>query len=195
MSEAASAAGEDRGDGAAYAFWTRDTVRFSDIDRYGHINNVAVATYCETGRVEFAEKLWPGSTAGEGAGWVIVKLTVTFLAQAHYPGQVEIGTRVEKVGRTSCVLGQGLFKNGTCFATAEAVLVWLDLADGGRPAVFPAALRERLHAEVARPQLRATTDARGAARQSSPESPHFRIRSLRSAAIASNCAYVWRVLM
>jgi acyl-CoA thioester hydrolase len=137
--------------------WTRDTVRFSDIDRYRHINNVAVATYCETGRVEFAEKLWPGSTAGEGAGWVIVKLTVTFLAQAHYPGQVEIGTRVERVGRTSCVLGQGLFKDGACFATGEAVLVWLDLADGGRPAPFPPAMRDCLDAEASRPQLEAAS--------------------------------------
>jgi acyl-CoA thioester hydrolase len=154
MSEA-SADRKHRTDRSAYAFWTRDTVRFSDIDRYRHINNVAVATYCETGRVEFAEKLWPGSTAGEGAGWVIAKLTVTFLAQAHYPGQVEIGTRVERVGRTSCVFGQGVFKDGACFATAEAVMVWLDLADGGRAAPFPPAMRDRLEAEASRPQLEA----------------------------------------
>jgi acyl-CoA thioester hydrolase len=153
VSEAASTATTDRDNPSGYAFWTRDTVRFSDIDRYRHINNVAVATYCETGRVEFAEKLWPGSTAGEHAGWVIAKLTVTFLAQAHYPGHVEIGSRIESVGRTSCVLGQGLFKDGVCFATGESVLVWLDLADGGRPADFPPALRERLRAEAAHRQL------------------------------------------
>ena len=153
VSEAASTATRDRADPSGYAFWTRDTVRFSDIDRYRHINNVAVATYCETGRIEFAEKLWPGSTAGEHAGWVIVKLTVTFLAQAHYPGHVEIGTRVESVGRTSCSFGQGLFKDGVCFATGEAVMVWLHLADGGRPVGFPAAMRERLKAEAAHRQL------------------------------------------
>lgn len=141
---------DDRASVTAYDFWTRDIVRFSDIDRYRHINNVAVATYCETGRVEFAEWLWPGSTAGEGSGWVIVRLTVTYLAQAHYPGQVEIGTRVERVGRTSCTLGQGLFKDGVCFASAESVLVWLALADGGRPASFPDALGQRLNAEARR---------------------------------------------
>jgi acyl-CoA thioester hydrolase len=155
MSERTPSVAKERTDQSAYAFWTRDTVRFSDIDRYRHINNVAVATYCETGRVEFAEKLWSGSTAGEGAGWVIAKLTVTFLAQAHYPGHVEIGTRVEGVGRTSCTFGQGLFKDGVCFATAEAVLVWLDLADGGRPVPFPRALAERLHTEALRPELTA----------------------------------------
>ena len=50
MSEDASIVARERTDRSAYAFWTRDTVRFSDIDRYRHINNVAVATYCETGR-------------------------------------------------------------------------------------------------------------------------------------------------
>lgn len=139
----------------AYAFWTRDTVRFSDVDRYRHINNVAIATYCETGRVEFAEALWPGSTAGEGAGWVIVVLTVHFLAQGTYPGDTEIGTRVERVGRTSCSLGQGLFKDGVCFATSEAVLVWIDITTG-KPAPFPAALAARLAAEATQPTLRSS---------------------------------------
>lgn len=139
----------------AYAFWTRDTVRFSDLDRYRHINNVAIATYCETGRVEFAEALWPGSTAGEGAGWVIVVLTVHFLAQGTYPGDTEIGTRVERVGRTSCRLGQGLFKDGVCFATSEAVLVWIDITTG-KPAPFPEALAARLAAEATQPTLRSS---------------------------------------
>jgi acyl-CoA thioester hydrolase len=145
----------DRCDRTRYAYWTRDVVRFSDVDRYRHINNVAIATYCETGRVEYAEALWPGSTAGEGAGWVIVQLTVTFRAQAHYPGEAEIGTRIERVGRTSATVGQGLFKDGTCFATSEAIIVWTDLAAGGRAAPFPAALGERLRAECERPTLTA----------------------------------------
>lgn len=132
-----------RRDRRSYAFWTQDTVRFSDVDRYRHINNVAIATYCETGRVAFAEALWPGSTAGDTAGWVIVRLSVAFIAQAHYPGVVDIGTRVERVGRTSCGLGQGLFKDGVCFATGEAVLVWADL-ETGRAAAFPPELEQRL---------------------------------------------------
>ena len=153
MAETTEIGGGQRTDAGTYVFWTRDTVRFSDVDRYRHINNVAIATYCETGRVEFAERLWPGSTAGETAGWVIVKLTVAFLAQAHYPGEVRIGTRVERVGRTSATIGQGLFKDGTCFATSEAVLVWVDLGQGGGPVPFPPGLDARLQAEATRPAL------------------------------------------
>ncbi len=148
MTGTAPAPNIDLTDPAAFSFWTRDTVRFADMDRYRHINNVAVATYCETGRVEFAEHLMPGSTSGEGTGWVILRLTVNYLAQAHYPGHVEIGTRVDRVGRSSCSIGQGLFKDGVCFATSEAVLVWLDLGEGGRPAPIPDMLRARMLADA-----------------------------------------------
>jgi acyl-CoA thioester hydrolase len=152
------APGIDLTDRAAFVFWTRDTVRFSDMDRYRHINNIAIATYCETGRVEFAEKLMPGSTSGEGAGWVILRLTVNFLAQAHYPGDVEIGTRVDRVGRSSCAIGQGLFKDRVCFATSEAVLVWLDIEDGGRPAPIPDELRARMLANAGHVPAAPATD-------------------------------------
>jgi acyl-CoA thioester hydrolase len=153
MGETERATAFDRRDPKAYEFWTRDTVRFSDVDRYRHVNNVAIATYCETGRVEYAEALWPGSTAGNGDGWVIVRLTITYLSQAHYPGQVEIGTRVERVGRSSCGVGQGLFKDGVCFATSEAVIVWLD--GSGQAAPFPEGLDVRLRQEAVVPRLTA----------------------------------------
>lgn len=141
----------DLTDPASFVFWTRDNVRFSDIDRYRHINNVAMATYCESGRVEFAEKLMPGSTSGEGAGWVILRLTISYLAQAHYPGYVDIGTRVDRIGSSSCTICQGLFKDEVCFATSEAVLVWLDLEGGGRPTPIPDELRHRMMTQAAVP--------------------------------------------
>jgi acyl-CoA thioester hydrolase len=131
-------------DPAAYAHFTRDKVRFSDIDRYRHINNVATATYCETGRVEWAEFVWPGSTSGDDDGWVIASLGVEFLVPAYYPGDVVIGTRVLTIGRSSCRIGQGLFKDEVCFATAEAVLVWVDLAKGGRATPLPPDLVAKL---------------------------------------------------
>ncbi len=109
-----------------YPHWTDDIVRFADLDRLNHVNNVAFATYCESGRVDFLESSWPGSTAGTGIGWVIAEFRLKYLAAAHYPNSVRIGTRVLHVGNSSLLLGQGLFIAGECFATAESVLVWAD---------------------------------------------------------------------
>jgi hypothetical protein len=46
-----------------------------------------------------------------------------------------------------------LFKDGVCFASSEAVIVWLDLADGGRAVPIPPDLAERLLSEVRRPTV------------------------------------------
>ncbi len=109
-----------------YRHWTDDLVRFADLDRLNHVNNVAFATYSESGRVDFLEHLWPGCTDGSGIGWVIAEFKLKYLAAGHYPNPVRIGTRVLHVGNSSVVLGQGLFIGDNCFATAESVLVWAD---------------------------------------------------------------------
>ncbi len=126
-----------------FPFWTREIIRFADLDRYGHVNNVAFAVFAESGRIHFFEEVTPGSTSGSGDGWVIVKLTVDFLAQAHYPGEVDVGSRITRLGNSSCVLVQGLFNDGRCFGTSEAVCVWADVA-AARSLPMPADVRAGL---------------------------------------------------
>jgi acyl-CoA thioester hydrolase len=138
----------DATDRATYAHWTQDKIRFADVDRYSHINNVAFAVYCETGRIEYLEHLLPGSTGGTGNGWLIASLHLQFRAQATYPGTVDIGARIGRIGRSSLSLLQGLFKDGLCFASAESVLVWADL-EAGRSQAFPASVRAVLESRAA----------------------------------------------
>ncbi|OMH29112.1 thioesterase family protein [Motiliproteus sp. MSK22-1] len=116
----------DLREAASYQYWADDIVRYADLDRLNHVNNVAFATYCETGRVDFLENLWPGCTEGSGTGWVIAEFKLKYLAAAYYPNQVRIGCKVLHIGNSSVILGQGLFINDSCFATAESVLVWAD---------------------------------------------------------------------
>jgi len=108
-----------------YPFRTADTIRYGDTDRQGHVNNAAFATFCETGRVAF---LFPAEQplASPGTSFVIARLLLDFLAEITWPGTVDIGTRVTKVGRSSFTLAQGLFQKGRCVATAESVVVLVD---------------------------------------------------------------------
>ena len=133
----------DLTDKASYAHWSSDIVRFADLDRLNHVNNVAFATYSESGRVDFLEHVEPGSTAGSGVGWVIAKLTVNFLAAAYYPGKVEIGNVVRRIGNSSILVDQGLFCADKCFGTCETVLVWADTLNETSLAL-PDPLKEKL---------------------------------------------------
>lgn len=110
---------------ADFPFQTYDKVRYADTDRQGHVNNAVFATFLETGRVEFLYN--PQSPlAAEGAAFVIVNLNLNLLAEINWPGRVEIGTAVTKVGRSSVSLVQGLFQDGRIVATAETVIVQMN---------------------------------------------------------------------
>ncbi len=104
---------------------TFDKLRYADTDRQGHINNAVFSTFLETGRVEvlYNPKL---PILGEGASFVIVSLKLDFLKEITWPGQVEIGTGLLKVGNSSMTVFQKLFQNGACVATAETVIVQVE---------------------------------------------------------------------
>lgn len=126
---------------------TFDKVRYADTDRQGHVNNAAFATFLETGRVEFLYDP-DNPLAADGASFVIVNLKLNFVSELHWPGRVEIGTAVTKIGSSSLTLSQGLFQNGRCAATAETVIVQVhDQTGKSHP------LTDRARAFLARRQL------------------------------------------
>lgn len=110
-----------------FPFKTYDKVRYADTDRQGHVNNAAFSTFLETGRVEFLYNP-RDPLAADGASFVIANLGLTFLSEITWPGRVDIGTGVAKVGNSSLRLFQGLFQEGRSVATAETVIVQMSEA-------------------------------------------------------------------
>jgi len=109
----------------AYPSRTSADIRYSDLDRQGHVNNAVFATFSEIGRVAFMyDPAHP--LASEGRSFVIARLLIDFRAELFWPGTVEIGTGVVKVGRSSFSLAQGIFNEGRLVATAEATIVMVD---------------------------------------------------------------------
>ncbi|MBX6369484.1 MAG: acyl-CoA thioesterase [Rhodospirillales bacterium] len=124
--------------------WTYDKLRYCDTDRQGHVNNAVFATFCETGRVAFLYNP-EDPFAPPGTEFVIVRLTLDFRAELRYPGRVDIGTRLLSIGRSSFRVAHGIFKDDTCHATAEAVMVLFD-GKTRRAVPIPESLRARLEA-------------------------------------------------
>lgn len=104
----------------AFALRTDDKLRYGDTDRQGHVNNAVFATFLETGRVEL---LYNEALADQGAAFVIARLELDFLAEVNWPGEVEIGTAVLDVGRSSFKLFQKVFQDGKPVAQAVTVIV------------------------------------------------------------------------
>ena len=106
---------------------THDVIRFGDLDPQGHVNNTVFATFFETGRVMLLHD--PGNgLRPPGATSVLARLDVNFLRELHWPGEVEIGTGIAEIGRSSYTFAQAIFEGNQCAATARATMVMIDAA-------------------------------------------------------------------
>jgi acyl-CoA thioester hydrolase len=128
-------------DRSIYPHWCSDTVRFSDQDAAGHINNVAICAYMETARLTFMRDLGMMAPREAGLRGISAGMTVSFLAESHWPGKIELGTGVLKVGTSSITVASAAFKDDLCIAAAEMTVVRLN---GKTPHPIDGPFREAL---------------------------------------------------
>jgi len=107
--------------------FTPVTIRFSDTDKLGHVNNVSIASYFEASRCELFDAVLKRAALGPDIDYVLARVAIDFKRELHYPGTVEVGGRFVRVGNRAITTGYGAFFNGACFATGEAVNVFFNL--------------------------------------------------------------------
>lgn len=110
---------------SAYPFSDTTETRFQDLDPLGHINNVAMAALFENGRVRFNRSLGLERRA-PGVRWLIARVEINYIAEAHFPDDVEIASGVGAIGSRSWSILSAAFQNGHCVATCDTVLVLTD---------------------------------------------------------------------
>jgi acyl-CoA thioester hydrolase len=97
-----------------------------DTDHLGHVNHNVFVNLLETGRIEIFLAEGNGLPSA-GCGLVLVSIHIDFLAEVFWPGTVEIGTRITRVGRSSVTTEQGIFQNGKCCATGVTVAAQMNM--------------------------------------------------------------------
>jgi len=123
-----------------------EAIRYADMDRQGHVNNAVYATFFESGRVNLFRDPSSGLDIPD-VETVIVRLEVDFLRELKWPGTVEVGTAVTRIGRTSLVLEQAVFGSTGCAALARVVMVLMDPATR-RPRPIPEGAIAKLKARM-----------------------------------------------
>lgn len=131
-------------DPAAYPVRAVVPSRFRDLDTLGHINNVAIGSFYEEGRAALNRTAFPTEYRRKHSmRMLIVDVHIAYIAEAHYPGDIEVRAGISHVGRTSYTIALALFQNGVCVGTCETVLV---NTDGENPAPLPEEGRKALEA-------------------------------------------------
>jgi acyl-CoA thioester hydrolase len=135
-------------DRTSFKIWTSHTIRYNDQDPLGHVNNAVYSTFFEAGRTAYIlPMLEEVADETNTLDFVLARITIEFVKELGYPGSVDIGTRLLRLGTKSMTISNAVFKTGTdeCVATCEAILVFFDLET--RASVEPPArLRAMLEA-------------------------------------------------
>ena len=118
---------------SVFRHWQRITIRSTDEDPLGHVNNCIYAAWIEVARVMLIRRYL--TVAPDGIDTALVSMTIDFLKETGFPGEVEVGARLLAIGRTSLRSGFGVFRDGHCLATSRCVNVFFDLTE--RRAVPP----------------------------------------------------------
>ena len=110
---------------ASYPHRVTDIIRFADLDPQGHVNNAVFSTYFESGRVAMFRNRDLGIGVAN-ATFVLVRQEIDFLRELRWPGNVEVGTALARLGRSSFTVAQAIFSGDVCAAAGRATLVMLD---------------------------------------------------------------------
>jgi acyl-CoA thioester hydrolase len=118
-------------------------IRFSDIDMFRHLNNVAAGGFYEEARFELLDEAQRLVAKDARTGLVIANVSTSFRGQARYPGTIDVMTGILDVGARAFTIAQGLFVGGACISLADTVVVAID---GTGACAMPEAVRTHLQA-------------------------------------------------
>lgn len=104
-------------------------IQWGDQDLYGHVNNTIYLRWFESGRMAYLEKIgfdsWKDT---RNIGPILAAVHCNFRTQLHYPGTVQIGSRVTRIGRTSLTMGHAIWSEslGEIVADGDSTIVAFD---------------------------------------------------------------------
>ena len=127
-------------DPAGFRHWTPVLLRFRDLYLLGHVNNVNLAGWLEDGRVALELPVQPATASYRGPVIVLLDLHIQYLEEIRFGAEVRVGTRIQRIGTSSLVIGQAVFADGRCAAVAEVVEVLID-PETRRPTPWPGEFR------------------------------------------------------
>lgn len=132
-----------------YAQTIRLRIDWSELDSFGHINNLAILRYTQTARVHFMEEMgMMRSKVEAGISPVLASTSCQFKKQLFYPGHVTVQSRIDQVNNTSFhIRHKVLDESREVVAEVHDVLVMFDFHKNVKLSI-PQEFRDRMEASA-----------------------------------------------
>lgn len=129
----------------SYRHFTTITTRWSDNDAYGHVNNTVYYQWFDSA----VNALLVGAglldiTHGDPLG-LVVETGCTYFAPLSFPGDVEVGIAVDRLGGSSVTYRIGIFAAGAAAPAAQGHFTHVYV---GRASRRPVALPDKWRAKL-----------------------------------------------
>jgi len=127
---------------ADFVHFTPITTRWADNDVYGHVNNVVYYAFFDTAVNRLLIERGMLDLASSSTVGLVVETQCTYFASVSFPDAVQVGLRVEHLGKSSVRYALGVFRNDEPVAAAlgRFVHVYVDRTTQ-RPVPVPAEVR------------------------------------------------------
>jgi acyl-CoA thioester hydrolase len=102
---------------SAFPHVRHERVRFRDCDAMGHVNNAVYSTYLEEARID---------VVGSLSAFILARVEIDFRAELRAGEEIEVGSRVGRVGTKSFDLEHEIRAGERLVAEAKSVLVAYD---------------------------------------------------------------------
>lgn len=124
---------------AEFRNWQAITLRWSDNDAYGHVNNPVYYQWFDSAvNAMLVEKGLLDIAAGDPI-CLVVATACDYFAPLSFPGNIEVGLTVADLGRSSVRYRLGVFAAGSEVAAACGTFVHVAVSRGERrPVPWPA---------------------------------------------------------
>lgn len=120
----------ERGQDARQVHVERMRMRWGDMDALGHMNNTVYFRYLEQARISWFDSIGADYRT-EGA--ILGSIACRFILPAVYPADLDVTLLAGPPRRSTFSLYSEIREHETperVYARAEAVMVWIDLAEG-----------------------------------------------------------------
>jgi acyl-CoA thioester hydrolase len=123
-------------------------VRFSDVDAYGHVNNVKYFEYLQEARISLLAGVGRDLSEAQGTSMVVAQTDVDYRRPILFRAEpYDCRSWVTRIGTTSMTIESEIRDGESVLARARVVTVWFD-PETQRPTEPPEAIRETLLTSV-----------------------------------------------
>lgn len=126
-----------------FEFFEVITLRYADNDGHGHVNNAHYYSFFDTAVEGYLRAKGMRDVLASEVSTPVVASSCRYYEEVAFPGTIDVGVKVERIGRTSITYLVAIFVNDETLARAQGTFTTVVTSkSSARPTDVPQAFRQ-----------------------------------------------------